>query len=105
MLQARKKLQHRFTRDAHAKGAQRIEGVPSIRYHKSDVKFGDLELREKSRCWSSSQVCSVKIVDCEGMKALARRLIMDNFAEAQYEKVIDPGLSAMSATILCKDHD
>ncbi len=70
-----------------------------------NVKFDDLELREKSRCWSSSQACSVKIVDCEGMKALARRLNMDNFAEMQYDKVIDPGLAAMSATILCKDHD
>ncbi len=71
----------------------------------SSVKFDDLELREKCRCWSSSQACSVKIVDREGMKALARRLNMDNFAEAQYESVIDPGLAAMSATILCKDHD
>ncbi len=70
-----------------------------------NVKFDDLELREKSRCWSSSQACSVRIVDREGMKALARRLNMDNFAEAQYENVIDPGLAAMSATKLCEDYD
>ncbi len=69
------------------------------------VKFDDLELRERSRCWSSRQACSVEIVDREGMKALARRLNKDSFAQALYEKVIDPELASMSATILCKDYD
>ena len=42
------------------------------------TKLEDLELREKSRCWSSSQDCSVKIVDQEGMKTLPRRLNVDS---------------------------
>ncbi len=46
------------------------------------VNFDDLDLKEKSRCWSTSQACSVKIVDKDGMKTLARKLNVDKFCES-----------------------
>ncbi len=69
------------------------------------VKFDDLELREKSRCWSTSQACSVKIVDKEGMKALVRKLNVDRFCETDFQVVIDSRLAAMTATVLYKERE
>ncbi len=72
---------------------------------KPSVKFDDLELREKSRCWSTSQACSVKIIKKDGMKTLAKKLNVDSFCEGDYKVIIDSRLAAMISVILYKDRE
>ena len=65
-----------YKHDRNYNTASAVKPTPKERqrlkeYRESEVpsvKFDDLELREKSRFWSTSQACSVKVVDKEGMK-------------------------------------
>ena len=68
-------------------------------YRESEVPseiFDDLDLREKSRCWSTGHASSVKIVDKDGMKTSARKLNVDKFCESDYKVVIDSRLAEMT---------
>ncbi len=69
------------------------------------VKFDDLGFREKSRCWSTSQACSVKIVDKDGMKTLPSKLNLDKFCKSDYKIVIDSRLAAMTSVTLYKERE
>ncbi len=69
------------------------------------MKFDNLKSRQKSRCWSASQACSVKIVDKDGMNSLARKLNADSFCEWSRWVVIDSRLEATTSVTLYKERE